>query len=273
MRRFLQFSLLGLAAGVVNACKPEEVISTVTPPTAGVRFVHAVPDTGIMDFRAVDGIDFVEHHGVAFRSATGAFYKNAIAGSRNFRIFMSVPAFSTLPAEQQQAIASTVMADINFTLQAGHNYTFILWGYARTGSAPAMKLSVLDDNPADPGTQVALRLVNAGSGLGTLDGREYPSTGTPPVAPTWARVSELDASSYVTAAPGSIKYNVTVPGGSTPLFTDPTALAGSPATVDLEALPGTTVAGSAVSGFIFPRSVSRSEAASFTTPGMAFWWD
>jgi hypothetical protein len=274
MRRILQLSLLGLAAGAMNACKPEEVISTTTPPTAGVRFIHAVPDTGIMDFRAVDGVDFVEHHGVAFRSASGAFYKNAIAGSRHIRIFMSVPVFSTLPAEQQQAIASTVMADTTLTLEADHRYTFLLWGFARTGSSPSMHLTVLDDNPADPGTAVALRLVNAGAGLGAVDGREYPSSGSAPTDPTWANVAELTASSYVTAPTGSIKFNVTAAGTATALFTpDATALAGSPATIDLDALPGTTVAGSAVSGFLFPPSVAGSPAATFANPGMTFWWD
>src|ERR1051326_8101826 len=170
MRRILQLSLLGLAAGAMNACKPEEVISTTTPPTAGVRFIHAVPDTGIMDFRAVDGVDFVEHHGVAFRSASGAFYKNAIAGSRHIRIFMSVPVFSTLPAEQQQAIASTVMADTTLTLEADHRYTFLLWGFARTGSSPSMDLTVLDDNPGDPGNPGGLRVGEAGAGVGGRGG-------------------------------------------------------------------------------------------------------
>ena len=57
------------------------------------------------------------------------------------------------------------------------------------------------------------------------------------------------------------------------LFTDATALAGVAATVDLDALPGTTIPGSAVSGFVFPRSVAGSKAASFAAPGIFFVWD
>ncbi|HEU5217689.1 MAG TPA: hypothetical protein VFU23_03475, partial [Gemmatimonadales bacterium] len=146
-------------------------------------------------------------------------------------------------------------------------------GFSRTGSTPGMKLSIFDDNPADPGTQVALRMVNAAAGLGALDGRQYPAAGAPPAAATWAAVPELSASAYVSAPTGSIKYNVTPAGGGAALFADPTALAGAPATVDLEALPGTTVAGSAVSGFVVPRSVAGSQAVNVTTPSIIFLWD
>jgi hypothetical protein len=166
MRRIYQLSMLCLAAGVVNACKPEENFTSEVIPTAGVRFLNVVPDTGSMDLRAVDIVENSTAYNIGFRGITQAFYKNAEAGSRHFRIFMSVANFSTLPAEQQIAIASTVMKDTTVTLEAGHRYTFILWGYARTGSTPGMKLEVIDDNPADPGTQVALRLVNAAVGRG-----------------------------------------------------------------------------------------------------------
>jgi hypothetical protein len=170
-------------------------------------------------------------------------------------------------------MASTVVKDTTVTLEAGHRYTFILWGFARPGSNPGMRLDVIDDNPADPGAQVALRLVNAGAGLGAIDGRFYVTGGTPPTAASWAAVPELSASAYVSTAPGSIRYNVRSAGSATNLFADATALAGVAATVDLEAQPGTTIAGSAVSGFVFPASVAGSSAASFTTPGIIFVWD
>ena len=265
MRRILQVSVLCLAVGVLNACTAEEVIVTEDIPTAGVRFVHAVPDTGAMDMRPVDIVENSTFYAVGFRGTTLLYYKNARAGARHFRIFM---------AGSTAAIASTVVKDTTFTLEAGHRYTFIMWGFARTGSTPGMKLDIIDDNPADPGAGVALRLVNAAAGLGALDGRQYPATpGTLPPTATWAAVPALSASAYVAAPVGSIKYNVQPAGGGTALFTDPTALAGSAATVDLEALPGTTVAGSAVSGIVFPRSVLGSQAANFTTPGIIFVWD
>lgn len=274
MRRIYQLSMLCLAAAVVNACAPETDFTSPVIPTAGVRFLNFVPDTGAVDFRPVDIVENSQFYAVGFRSTTLAFYKNARAGSRHFRVFMSVGPFSSsLTAEQQIAIASTVMADTTFTLEEGHRYTFVLWGFSRTGSNPHMKLSIIDDNPADPGAQVALRLVNAAVGLGPIDGRYYPSTGTAPGTPTWAGVAEQTASAYVATNTGPIKYNVTPAGSGTALFTDPTALAGSAATVDLEALPGTTVAGSAVSGFVVPRSVAGSSATNFTSPSTIFLWD
>lgn len=271
MRRILKFSVLCLAAGVLNGCRPEEVVITEDIPTAGVRFIHAVPDTSAMDFRPVDIVENSTFYNVGFRGTTLLFYKNARAGSRHFRIFLSPDL--ALPAEQQQAMASTVVKDTTVTLEAGHRYTFILWGFARPGSTPGMRLDILDDNPADPGAQVALRLVNAGAGLGPIDGRFYVTGGTPPTAPSWAAVPELSASAYVSTAPGSIRYNVRAAGSATNLFADATALAGVAATVDLEAQPGTTIEGSAVSGFVFPRSVAGSKAANFTTPGIIFVWD
>ena len=267
MRRITQFTVLCLAVAAVNACRPEEVITTEDIPTAGVRFIHAVPDTGAMDMRPVDIVENSTFYNVTFRSTTLMFYKNARAGSRHFTVFRS---------DTIAAVASTVVWDTTYTLEAGHRYTFILWGFSRPGSSPAMKLDIIDDNPADPGANVGLRLVNAAAGLGALDGKQYDAAGTAPGTPTWANVAALSASAYVAAPVGSIKYNVTPAGGGAALFTDPTALAGTPATVLLDATPGTTVAGSAVSGFVFARSVVSSQATAptnFTTPGIIFLWD
>jgi hypothetical protein len=286
MRRLLQLSVLCLAAGLANACKPQEVVTTENIPTAGVRFIHAVPDTGAMDFRPVDIVENSTFYSVGFRNSATVEYKNARAGDRHFRIFMANTDL-TLPPATQQAIASTVVKDTTYTLVAGHNYTFILWGFARTGSSPAMKLTVIDDNPADPGAQVALRLVNAGGSLPAVDGRAYPFTGVLPATATWAGVAPLTASAYVTAAPDSMKFNVQPAGGGAALFTDAKALVGSrclsptnanctttnPLSLDIPAAPGTFIAGSAVSGFVMPPSVAGSKATSFTTPGILFFWD
>jgi hypothetical protein len=89
-------------------------------------------------------------------------------------------------------------------------------------------------------------------------------------------------STYVTAAPNQIKYNVTAAGGATALFTDALALIGQPigtqtagctVGVDCDVTPGTTVPGSAVTLIVFPPSVAGSKAASFATVGGSFMWD
>ncbi|MGH7560389.1 MAG: hypothetical protein ACRENB_05145, partial [Gemmatimonadales bacterium] len=107
MRRLYQLSVFVLAVGALGACKPEEIVVTEDIPTAGIRFVNAVPDTGAVDFRPVDIVENSTFYNVTFRSTALLFYKNAEAGSRHFRIFMSPN--QSLPAEQQQAIASTVV--------------------------------------------------------------------------------------------------------------------------------------------------------------------
>jgi len=274
MRRIFQLSVLCLTAGVVVACVPESVIQTEDIPTAGVRFLNVVPDTGAasgMDFRPVDMVENSTFYNMTFRNTTLFFYKNARAGQRHFKIFLD---------DTLASVASTVMADTNINLEAGKRYTFILWGFSRTGQTPAMKLDVITDDPADPGTQIALRTINAclpglcgAAANGVVDVKQYPSAGPVPGTPTWGAVPVMSFSTYVQTAPGGIKYNVTPAGGGAALFTDPTAIAGTAGTIDIEAIPGTTVAGSAVTGIVVPRSVAGTKAVSITTPGMIFVWD
>lgn len=283
MRRVFQFSIL-CVAGLMIGCTPDEEILSEDIPTAGIRFIHAVPDTSAFDFRPVDIVENTAFYGVAFRSSNQVFYKNARAGDRHFKVFLTPD--PSLPAAEQQAMASTVVQDINVTLEPGHVYTIILWGYSRAGSSPSMQLTVLDDDPADPGSQVALRLINAAAGLGDIDGYQYarggdagsscPGGATPPATPTWGSVPELTESSYITVDPGLKCYRVTLAGDVTTLFSDALALAGAPPNLVTghQALPGTTQAGSAVTGIVLPPSVVGSKAPqSLTTPTILFFWD
>jgi hypothetical protein len=198
-------------------------------------------------------------------ASTQIQYKPARAGSRHFRIFLS---------DSSQAVASVVLKDSTINIESGKNYTVMLWGNARSTGADKMKLSVWEENVADPAAQVALRVINATSS--PIDARQYVSTGTVPANPTWANVAPFTASTYVTAAPGQFRFNVQPAGGGTALFADPLALIGTAATVDIEAIPGTAVAGSAVTAIVFPRSVAGSKApqtAAFQVPAVSFMWD
>lgn len=279
MRRIFNPSVLLLAAGVVSACKlPDNVIKSEDIPTAGVRFVNAVPDSAGafgLDMRFVDIVESNAQFRITFRNnpvtasgvtaSTQVQYKNARAGSRHFTIFLD---------DTLQNIASTVLKDTTVTLTAGKNYTVMLAGGARAGSAPAMKLMVIEESVADPGNQVALRVINT---TGTaIDVRQYTQGGTLPVAATWANVQPQGISNYVTSTPGNILYNVQPAGGGTALFADQLALLGAAATVDIEALPGTTIAGSAVTLVVFPRSTAGArtpQGAAFQIPAGSFIWD
>ena len=282
MRSIFRASVLCLAVVAGGACNPDEVISTENIPTAGVRFINAVPDTGAafgLDFRFVDLAENNAQFRVPFRnnpstSGSGASavtastqiqYKPARAGSRHFRIFLS---------DSLQSVASVVLKDSTMNIEAGKNYTVMLWGNARSTGADKMKLSVWEEAVADPGTSIALRVINATTS--PIDVRQYVSTATVPGPATWAAVPALTASAYVTAAPNQVRFNVQPSGGGTTLFSDALALIGTAGTVDAEAIPGTSVAGSAITAIIFPRSVAGSkapQATAFLVPAVSFMWD
>lgn len=285
-RHIFPVSMLCLAAGLVNACNPAQEVITEDIPTAAIRFVNAVPDTGAMDFRAVDLVENSSFYNVAFRSTTLLYYKPARAGTRHYKVFRTPTA--TDPAATQLATAQIVVADLPAeVLEAGKRYTYILWGYSRTGSTPAIRVTRINDDPVDPGTQVALRVINTcvpacgASADGVLDVRVFTvaqTIGSP--ATTWTgatSVAPLTASIYQNVAVGSAAYtfDFRAAGG----VTTGTALASGAApvglveTVDKDALPGTNVAGSAVSAILFARAVSGSQGGSTTTPGVIFVWD
>lgn len=286
MERLLRCSALLLVAGVVSACHPEATITTDTVPTAGVRFINAVPDTSGafgLDLRFVDIVESNAQFRVPFRNSpttsggvtasTTLQYKAAQAGARHFVIFMD---------DTIQSIASTKLKDTTVTFEAGKNYTVILWGSARAGSTPGLKLTVIPETITDPAAQVALRVINTTSAA--IDVRQYVQGGTAPANATWANVAPLTASAFVNVAPANIMYNVQPAGGGTALFADMLAIPGAPASssagaggkLDTDPLPGTTVAGSAVTLIVFPRSAASArtpQTAAFQVPAGSFAWD
>jgi hypothetical protein len=290
MRRFLQLSAVCLVMGVVSACAtPEQIVVTEDIPTAGVRFINAVPDTNAMDLRFVDIVESNAHYKIGFRNnptttsgvtaSTQIEYKNTRAGSRHFRIFLS---------DTLQSIATFVLKDTTVTLEAGKLYTAMMWGTARTGG---MKFVFYEETIPDPGTAVGLRFINTTST--TYEVRAYATTGTLPVAPTWT-VPAYSRSAFTNTTAAQVKYNVQPAGGGTiaccyntatpPALVEPLALIGEAPKVDIEGTPGTTIAGSAVTAIIFPASVAGSKAVQFLTNfplpagpaptiGVSFMWD
>jgi hypothetical protein len=278
MPRLSHLTVLGLAAAALSACSQDTVVATEDVPTAGVRFINALPDSAGsagLDFRFIDAVENSSHFRVPFRNgivttsgvpaSTQIQYKNTRAGQRHLRIFLS---------DTLQSSAQVMLKDTTVNIEAGKQYTAILWGNARSGATPAMRFTFMEDTPPAPGTSVALRVINATGA--PVDVRHYLSSATVPASATWGSLAPLSASTYVTAPVGQYRFNVQPAGGGSALFTDATALLGAAASVDIEALPGTMVAGSAVTAIIFPRSVTGSRApqtAAFTNPAISFMWD
>src|SRR5206468_166058 len=117
---------------------------------------------------------------------------------------------------------------------------------------------------------VALRVINA-TGSAITASAFLTSAGAPATA-TWPTVAPYSVSSFVTGPPGAYSYTVT--GGAT---VSGTAMPGAPGNgADVQSLPGTTVAGSAVTGIVFPASVAGSRAPQggvFANPQLSFMWD
>src|SRR5688500_8645920 len=213
MRRLYQLSVLLVAAGA-TACELDEVVPTENVPTAGLRFINAVPDTAAFDFRFVDRVEDNAHWNVGSRAnpvtsscvtgLTQVEYKATRVGQRNFRIFLS---------DTLQAIASTVVRDTTVTLEANKRYSTILWGNSRAGSTPPMRMSFLEDDAPDPGNQIALRVMNASSIA--IEARHYPVGGTAPATAQWTSIPPLSVSEYLLAAPGELRVQVRPAGGTT----------------------------------------------------------
>jgi hypothetical protein len=278
MRHKIQLVVLGLAVAAAAACStPEKVIPTEAIPSGGVRFINAVPDTSGalgLDFGFIDIVESNRQFRMTFRNgistaapfvSTLTQYKSAREGSRRFRIF---------PDDTIQTIASLILKDSSMSISATKNYTVMLWGNARSTGADRMKLTIWEEAVPDPGASVALRVVNTTSA--PIDVRVYAQGGTAPVAATWAAVPAYSASSYITQAPGNYMYNVQPAGGGANLFADAQAVPGSATTVDVQGNPGTTQAGSAVTGFVYPRSAVGArtpQTAAFAVPAIGFNWD
>ena len=272
LRRFVEMSrfklgfalacMTGLAACAGDAGK---VFTAEQGQVAYIRFINAIPDSGAQDWRFVDQVEGSPSiAGLSFRGIfPGASYQPAAAGIRHLKVFQSSldPTFAD-PTKASPAVVSTVFADSAFTLTAGTHYTIALVGSLRSKTA---KFLILTDNYADPGSNVAVRVANLGAGT-SLDVYGSPTGGNAalPASPLAAAVAQYTASQWVSMAPGALVLRGNAAGSKTlPAMVDVAAPAGIAAnqTLNLTAVGGSTIAGSAFTAFIFPPAVTGSLAA------------
>ena len=266
MRRFKFGFAFACIAGLAACAGDASKVFTATPgQNAFIRFVNAISDSGAQDWRFVDQVEGSPSiTGLSFRGIwPGATYQPATAGNRHLRIFQSSldPTFAD-PTLATPAIVSTVFLDSAFALTAGTHYTIIATGSLRSKTA---KFLILTDNFADPGSNVAVRVVNLGAAP-SLDvyGSATGGTAALPASPLAAALATLTASTWVTMSPGPLVLRGNAAGSKTlPALVDVTAPAGVVAdkTLNLTAVGGSTIAGSAFTGFIFPPAVTGSLAA------------
>jgi len=251
------FALCIVACGVV-ACNEDTI--GAAPPIGALRFVNAVADTGSMDFRVVDIIgnapQFIDN---TFRFTTP--YQAVDAGTRHLKVFMT-------PSRTDTLVGAPTVWDTTFTFVAGTNYTVVMTGFARTGSLPAMRMLIVQDDPTAPTAgQIRLRALNVGSGLGAIDAFLRRGTEAPPGTSLGTNVAFGGASAYGAFTAGSqTGIGATAPGTPVPALFQTAGPPGEAGTPSLNPIGGLFVAGSVLTGFVVPASVVGSGAPQGGSP-------
>lgn len=228
-------------------------------PLGFTRFVNAVSDSGAMDWRYVDVIEnSPTAFGLNYRQAfPGAGYQATGVGTRHLRIFQT----STDIAQ-----TSKVLFDTTFTVEEGAHYTLIAAGTLRSGAPNHAKLYVIKDDFTDPGSSIAVRVLNAGVAA-SADVYASASGGSAPLpSSAFAKsVAQFTATNWTTMATGPLALRATS-SGSTTVMVDANAPAGAAAdrVNNLSAVGGSTIAGSAFTAIFFPAATAGSPSASST---------
>lgn len=258
--RLSRFVILSLGTVAMIACSSGgDVTSPSLPSLSVVRFINALSDTGGVDIRAVDQVEFSPiANNLAYRA--GTVYFDTQAGVRHFRVF---------PTSRDINVTSKVMADASVTLPESTRLTLLLTGSARAGT---VNLWVIDDGTTPPPDgQVGVRLVNAAPGV--VNGYLVNTVTTAlPATATFSSLGTLIRSPYVNRAVGVAAIRVTDAGSSTV-----NASAAGPAAPAIltgeKPAAGVTSSGTMFSAYYFGPGAAGSPNASVTTPSLIWFVD
>jgi hypothetical protein len=261
--RLSRFGLLCAALTGILGCKGEDITNSALPQLAGVRYINALADTGAVDIRMVDQVQWsATANALNFRQ--GIEHQPTEAKARHIRVFSF--------ASRNIGVVQQVLLDTTLTFAANSKTTLLLTGSAR---ASTVRFVVIDDAPPTLGAnQIAVRAVNASTGA--IDAYVVTLPGDPIAGPpTAANVPVNSASAYLTRATGNVALRVTDPG----VTTANASAAGPPGSPNPIGTPGTYFpsagvnnGGSAFSVYYFPRGVAGSLQTS-TTPGIVWFVD
>ncbi len=261
--RFSRLAILCLGIGAVVGCRASDVSDPTLPAIGGVRFINAVADTGAVDIRMIDQVEF-SAVGNAMTFRTGTEHQPTEAKARHLRVF---------PTSTNPAITSNYLLDTTITITANSRQTLLLVGSARTKST--LKFVVINDNPTTPAAgQIGVRVVNASSGA--INGYVVADTTVAIADPaTAANVGAIGASAYVLRPMGSAALRVTDVGSTKVNVSAPGPVAAAPLSGELPAA-GVNSEKTVFSVYYFPRSVAGSTApqsAAFLVPGLVWFVD
>jgi hypothetical protein len=258
LTRSTRFVLLGVSLLALAACDDEgDIILAPKVAIAYTRFINAVPDTGATDWRFYDVLENSPvQFGLPFRGFSS--YQATGVGARKLRIF---PTSTNINVTQQFLIDQTV------TFEEGKYYSIIHVGNSRAGAANPDQLLVVEDVIAAPAAgNIAIRAVNLGTGLGSVDVfNPDTTTAALPAAPLFSNVAYLGATTYATMPVGRLNLRTTTNGTATVVASvnAPAGVAADP-TAGATAIGGVRMAQSVITAYLFPRSVAGSAAPQTT---------
>lgn len=253
--RVKQIGLALIGALMVAGCsKDDGPIVAPDVPLAYTRFINAIPDTGSVDFRF---IDFLEYSPFAIQLNFKQFtpYQGTAPGARHLRVFTDPGGEPSLDDVTQ------ILVDEMPQFEAGKYYTLVAVGNSRSGG---VVLQVFEDEIPDAGTNVAFRVVHLGTGLGSVNVGITAASDDAIPAPTFSSVAYLGETAYVTRATGAAWFRVQETTAATEIVSGngrqaPAGVAGNPL-AQQTTIGGSGQAGSVVTAFLFPRSVAGSKA-------------
>ncbi|HUQ19126.1 MAG TPA: DUF4397 domain-containing protein [Gemmatimonadaceae bacterium] len=260
--RLSRFVIIALGAAAFTACSNTDEITTPGTPTLGtVRFINAVADTGAVDIRMIDQVEWSAFaNNLPFRSGTEYFPTEA--KSRRIRVF---------PTSKLITVTSQILLDEEVNVAANSRVTLLLTGSARNKTLHFV--TITDETGQPPAGQIGVRMVNASSGAVTgYLVNSFAAADPLPGTATFANVGALGVSPYVNKAAGAAAVRVADVGGATAnaSLAGPTAPAGPAGSFPAA---GVTQAGTNFSVYYFPRGVAGSPNNGLTTPAVVWFVD
>lgn len=261
--RLPRYGIICAAIVAIAGCSSTDLTNSALPGLAGVRYINALADTGSVDLRMVDQIEW-SANATPLNFRQGIEHQPTEAKARHIKVFSF--------ASRDISVVQQVLVDTTITFAANSKYTLLLTGSARAKTAKFIVIN--DDPPALSAGQIAVRTVNASTGA--IDAYVVTTAADPiPGSPTAANVGANSTSPYLVRATGAVALRVTDRGVTT-VNASAAGPVGSPNPIGTTGTyfpsAGVDNAGSAFSVYYFPRGVAGSLQTS-TTPAIIWFVD
>jgi hypothetical protein len=269
--RLQRLALLGGLASLVAACKHDAgPFYPEARSSAYVRYINAVPDTALLDFKFVDKVEGSAWYGLMqFRDVSN--YQAVDAGTRHIKVFNG----SNNTPMNEPSYVTAVHVDTTLTFEANKYYTVMHIGNAR---GKASRLWLIEDvRPSVATGQIAVRAINAAVGVGNVDIYAPAATGGAVAGtPLFTNLAYAGVTGYQSRGTGALAFQV-APSGTTTKLAEAVAPTGAAAASSSQSQQGGySIGGSMLTAFVFPRSVAGSPApqtAAFTAPAVVWLQD